>query len=64
VRRTLKILLLVVALLVCGALAGAWWLEIGHNSVISNTARWVARSRQYKAEVLAQPDPTTGQLKS
>ena len=60
--RTLKILLLVVALLGCGALAGAWSL-VGHNSTISNTARWVFRSRHYKAEVLAQPDSATDQLK-
>jgi len=63
--RTFKIRSLVaVALLGCGAaLAGAWWLGIGRNSVISNAARWAVRSRQYKAEVLAQPASATGQLK-
>jgi hypothetical protein len=63
VSRTLKNLLLVVALLGRTALAGAWWLGIGHNSVISNTARWAVWSRQYKAQVLARPPSTAGPLK-
>jgi hypothetical protein len=36
---------------------------MGHNSVISNTARWGVESRQYKAQVLAQPESTTGLLR-
>jgi hypothetical protein len=63
VSRALRSVSPVFVLLSSGVLAGAWWLGIRHSSAISNTARWVVRSRQYKAEVLAQPDPANNELK-
>jgi len=63
VSRTSKITLVLLVLLGASVLAAAWSLGFGHNSIISNTARWILRSRQYKAEVLAQPNPTGEQLK-
>jgi hypothetical protein len=56
-------MLVLLVLLGPGVLAAAWSLGFGHNSTISNTARWIFRSRQYKAEVLARPNPTSEQLK-
>ena len=62
-KHTLKILLFLAALFVVAALAGAWFLGMGHNSAAVNTARWLLRASHYKAEVLAQPDSDNRQLK-
>jgi hypothetical protein len=63
VRRTRKILYLLVAVLGCVAVAALWWVVIGHNSALGTTARWLVRSHQYKAEVFAHPDSRNGELK-
>ena len=62
VRHTRKILFLLVAVLGCGAVAALWWVVIGRNSALGTTARWLVRSHQYKAEVLARPDARNGEL--
>ena len=62
--RTRKILFLTAVALSCIAVAALWWVVIGqHNSALGTSARWLVRSHRYKAEVLALPDSTNGELK-
>ena len=51
------------AALSCIAVVTLWWVVFGQHSVLGSTAKWLARSHQYKAEVLAQPESTYGELK-
>jgi hypothetical protein len=39
------------------------FIFVKNHFAIRNAARWSLRSRHYKAEVLRQPDPPTGELK-
>lgn len=63
VRRTRKISFFFIAALACFAVAALWWVVIGHSSALGTTARWLVRSHDYKARVLAQSDLTNGELK-
>jgi hypothetical protein len=63
VRRTLKIPLILIAALGCLAVVALWWVAIGHASAIGSSARWLVRSHDYKAEVLAQPGSANRELK-
>ena len=58
-----KILLLLVAAVVCVAAFAVWWFVFETNSALGTAARWIVRSRDYKARVLAQPDGGNGELK-
>jgi hypothetical protein len=63
VSRTSKIVFPLITVLGGVALAAIWWVVIGYNSALGTTARSLVRSHQCKAEVLAQPETTTGELK-
>jgi hypothetical protein len=63
VRSRRKILLLLVASVVCIAAFAVWWFVLETNSALGTAARWIVRSHDYKAKVLAQPDGTNGELK-
>jgi hypothetical protein len=63
VRHTRKILFLLIAVLGCVAVATLWWVVIGQSSALGTSARWLARSQHYKAEVFALPNSTNGELK-
>jgi hypothetical protein len=63
VKRMRQILLVVIVGLGCAAISVLWWVLIGHRSAIGTRAKWLLRSRDYKAEVLAQPDSTIGELR-
>ena len=56
-------MLLLIAVFCSVAIAALWWVVIGHSSTLGTTARWLVQSHQYKAEVLAQPGTTSGELK-
>lgn len=58
-----KTLLLLLAAVVCIAAFAVWWFVLETNSALGTAARWIVRSRDYKARVLAQPDGTYGELK-
>jgi hypothetical protein len=60
VRRNLRIKFFLIVVL--GAVAVAW-VVVRHDSNLGTTARWLVRSNHYKAEVLAQPETTNGNLK-
>jgi hypothetical protein len=62
-KRMRKILLFVIAALGCVAISALWWVVIEHRSAIGTSAKWLLRSHDYKAEVLAQPGTTNGELK-
>lgn len=62
-KRTREITFFLISLLGCVAITALWWVAIGHDSTLGTTARWLARSHQYKAEVLAQPETKNGELK-
>jgi len=40
-----------------------WWVAFGQHSALGSMTKWVVRSRQYKAVVLAQPASTSVELK-
>jgi hypothetical protein len=54
--------LLLVAVLGGVAVAALWWVVIGHNPALG-AASWLVQSQPYKAEVLALPGTTNGELK-
>jgi hypothetical protein len=56
-RQSLSMLLTLVALL------GASWLLFRNEGTIRPSFRWLLWSRQFKAEVLAQPAPVNGELR-
>lgn len=62
-KRTLKTLAFVIAAIGCVAIAAIWWVLVGYRSAIGNRAKWLLRSHDYKAAVLAQPETTNGELK-
>ena len=63
VRLTRRIPLLIFAVTACVAVAAFWWVVAGRSSEFGTAARWLVRSDEYKARVLAQPDSTNGELK-
>jgi hypothetical protein len=63
VSRNYKTVFLLVAALGCVAVVTIWWVVFGQHSALGTSAKWLARSHQYKAAVLAQPDSTHGELK-
>jgi hypothetical protein len=58
-----KIHLPLLASVACIAAVAFWWFVIETNSALGTAARWIVRSRDYKARVLAQPDSTNGEFK-
>lgn len=58
-----KISLLVSITLGCLAATALWWFVIGYRTAVGTAAKWVVRSHVYKAEVVAQPEPTNGELR-
>lgn len=61
--RNYKTVFLLAATLSCIAVVTLWWVVFEQHSALGSTAKWLARSHQYKAEVLALPEPTQGELK-
>jgi amino acid transporter len=41
----------------------ASWLMVRHSLDIRTSSRWLLRSKEYKSEVLAQPEPSNGALR-
>jgi hypothetical protein len=62
-KRNHKIVILIIATFSFAALAGIWWVLVGYNSALATTAKWAMRSREYKAELSAQPEPNNAELK-